>query len=58
MTLPEVAAHLGVPVTTIYAWRHAGVAPRGMRVGKHIRVRRSDLDAWMEAHLDDTQPSA
>ena len=53
LTLPEVAERLGVPVKTIYAWRHQGIAPRGIRVGKHVRVRPADLDRWIQEHEDD-----
>lgn len=44
-----VAAYLGVPVATVRAWRVAGIGPRGFRVGKHVRYRRSDVDGWIEA---------
>ena len=52
LTLSEVAEHLGVPLQTIYTWRHHGEMPIGIRVGRHIRVRRPDLDAWLDAHAD------
>ena len=43
---------LGVPVATLYAWRYRGTGPRGLRVGRHLRYRRSDLDAWIHQQLD------
>ena len=49
MLLPEdVAAFLGVPVKTLYQWRYKGVGPPGIRVGRHVRYRRQDLDAWLD----------
>ncbi len=51
-TLPEVADYLGVPVATVYAWRTRGLGPRGIRVGKHVRVRQADLDAWLDQQAD------
>ena len=51
--IEEFAAELGVPVRTIYGWRSKGIGPRGYRLGKHIRFRREDIEAWLESHADD-----
>jgi excisionase family DNA binding protein len=48
MTLQEVAEYLGVPESTIYAWRSKGIGPVGFRVGRHVRYRREAVDAWIE----------
>lgn len=48
----EVALFLSVPVKTLYQWRYKGVGPRGLRVGKHLRYRQDEIEAWLEA-LDD-----
>ena len=48
MTTEELAAYLRVPRATIYSWRHLETAPRAMKVGKHLRWRRSDVDAWLD----------
>lgn len=45
----EVAAFLTVPVATLYQWRHQGIGPRGIRVGRHLRYRRQELDAWLDS---------
>jgi excisionase family DNA binding protein len=52
MSLDEIADELGVPVRTVYAWRTKGLAPRGYKIGKHVRVKRADLDVWLEAQVD------
>lgn len=53
LTLAEVAEYLGVPEKTIYVWRSAGrPAPRGIRVGRHVRFKREDLDRWIEGQSD------
>ena len=52
MTLEEVADYLQVPVKTLYDWRHKGVGPSGMRVGRYVRYRRADIDAWLETCRD------
>lgn len=42
----EVAAFLGVPKKTIYAWRTAGKGPKGFRVGKHVRWHPRTVFEW------------
>jgi excisionase family DNA binding protein len=44
----EVAGYLGVPVKTLFQWRYKGVGPRGLRVGRHLRYRAEDVEAWLE----------
>lgn len=48
----DVANYLGVPLDTVYAWRSRGIGPRGIRVGRHVRYRRADVDAWLERQAD------
>lgn len=52
MSISEVAEVLGVPSATVYQWRHRGVGPRGVKVGRYLRFRREDLDLWIEARAD------
>ena len=44
----DVSERLGVPVTTLYSWRVRGEGPPALRVGKHLRWDRDDLEAWIE----------
>ena len=44
----EVAVVLGVPVKTLYQWRYKGVGPAGVRVGRHLRYRPADVEAWID----------
>ncbi len=55
LTTAQLAAYLQVPVATIHQWRYRGEGPRGAKVGKHLRWRRADVDAWLEAQ---SQPVA
>jgi excisionase family DNA binding protein len=48
----EVALFLSVPVKTLYQWRYKGIGPRGLRVGRHLRYRQDEIEAWLDA-LDD-----
>lgn len=53
----ELARYLGVPAATIYTWRYRGEGPPGFRVGKHLRFKPSEIEAWLEAHREDaTKP--
>lgn len=45
--ISDVSAYLGVPVATLYQWRHLGTGPKAYRLGKHLRYRQSDVDAWL-----------
>ena len=49
---PELARQIGVPVKTLYNWRANGKGPRAIRVGKHLRYRAADVDAWLEQQAD------
>ncbi|WP_200213391.1 helix-turn-helix transcriptional regulator [Micromonospora coerulea] len=44
----EVAEFLGVPVATLYQWRHRGVGPRGARIGRHLRYRWDDVEKFFD----------
>jgi excisionase family DNA binding protein len=52
--IEALAAEIGIPIRTIYAWRTRGTGPRGYRLGKHIRFRREDVEAWLEQHAEAT----
>jgi excisionase family DNA binding protein len=52
LSLDDIAEELGIPLRTIYAQRSRGIGPRGYRIGKHVRVRRSDLDTWLDRQAD------
>lgn len=50
-TPEEVADYLGVPVATLYAWRYQrnGKGPKSSKVGRHVRYRWADVEAWLDA---------
>jgi excisionase family DNA binding protein len=51
-TVAEVADYLGVPVKTLYRWRCVGYGPAGCRVGRYVRYRSSDVEAWIDKMTD------
>jgi len=48
MSPAELAALVQVPIGTVYAWRWRGGGPPGIRVGRHVRYRRRDVERWLE----------
>ena len=47
MTTQEVADFLGIPKGTLETWRVRGGGPVALRVGRHRRYRREDVDQWL-----------
>jgi excisionase family DNA binding protein len=43
----ELAAYLGVPVSTVYDWRTNGKGPRAFRFGKRLKFAISDVRSWI-----------
>jgi excisionase family DNA binding protein len=56
--LQQIAEELEVPLRTLYAQRSNGGGVKGYRIGKHVRVKRSDLNAWLEQQADDRRVPA
>jgi excisionase family DNA binding protein len=52
LTIEELSDYLQVPVKTLYDWRHRRLGPQGLRVGRYVRYRQSDVDAWLETCVD------
>jgi excisionase family DNA binding protein len=47
MDIAELAAYLGVPLSTIYDWRTRGKGPAAYRFGKHLKFAVSDVREWV-----------
>jgi excisionase family DNA binding protein len=56
LTTSELADYLGVQVQAIYDLRTDGRGPSGIRVGREIRYRVSDVRHWLD-DLQEPQPS-
>lgn len=52
LSVAELGAFLGVPVATIYRWRHHQRGPVGYRIGRHVRYRTRDVEQWLETQRD------
>jgi excisionase family DNA binding protein len=55
LTVQDLADYLGVPIATIYTWRHRGHGPPGFRVGRHLRFRTSDVTQWISQRINGSQ---
>lgn len=43
----QVAEQLQVAEQTLRYWRHVGSGPPSIKVGRGVRYRQSDVDAWL-----------
>ncbi len=43
----QAAAYLGVKEPTLVKWRMSGEGPCFVRVGRMIRYRQTDIEAWL-----------
>ena len=50
--LEWLSGYIGIPERTIYNWRQRGEGPPACRIGKHLRYRRSDVEAWLAERRD------
>ncbi|WP_179251257.1 helix-turn-helix transcriptional regulator [Enemella evansiae] len=55
LTARDVSAQIGYSVSTIYRRRSLGESlPRAVKLpGGAVRWRQADVDAWLEAQLED-----
>ena len=52
LSVEEVAEYLGVPVNTLYQWRHKGTGPTAFRVGRFLRYDPADVRAWLASNAE------
>lgn len=52
LTVDDLSDYLGIPKQTLYQWRTRHYGPIGCRVGKYVRYRLSDVDAWIESQRE------
>jgi len=48
----DVSAFLGIPVNTLYQWRHQGYGPKSCRVGRHVRYDPAEVRRWFASLAD------
>lgn len=52
LTCEQFAEMFQVPLKTARLWLREGSGPPSAKFGKHIRIRRSDIDRWAAARFD------
>lgn len=57
ITAEEAADHLGYAIGTLYNKVADGSGPPHRRLGRNLRFRRSELDAWVEAQNEVPAPA-
>lgn len=48
VSVEDLAEELQIPKSTIYGWKTRGLGPTWTRVGKHLRARRTNVEAWLD----------
>lgn len=51
LTPQEFAERVGVPLNTVFQWNSRGGGPRYLKVGRHVRYRLVDVEAWEAERL-------
>ncbi len=46
LSTTALSERFDVPVRTIQAWREQGTGPAGVRIGKVVRYRLSEVERW------------
>jgi predicted DNA-binding transcriptional regulator AlpA len=56
LSIEQLAEREGVPVRTVYWWNQTGKGPRRMKLGRSIRYRLADVEAWEAAQIVEAAP--
>lgn len=49
LTPGDVSDYISIPEETLAQWRYRRIGPAWLKVGRHVRYQRTDLDAWLAA---------
>lgn len=58
LSVEDLAEYLDVPIATVRRWRYIGTGPTSLKVGRHVRYRLADVDAWLDAQASTPRPAA
>jgi excisionase family DNA binding protein len=47
-TPQALAEYLNVSLSTVYQWRARGTGPQAHKLGRAVRFRKTDVEAWLE----------
>ncbi len=49
MTTSDLAERLRTPQSTVRYWRYIGYGPPGLKVGRRVLYRVTDVEAWLKS---------
>jgi len=49
MTTSDLAERLKTPQSTVRYWRYTGYGPPGLKVGRRVLYRVTDVEAWLKS---------
>lgn len=52
LTPKDICTQLQIPEQTFYQWRVKHLGPRAYRIGRHLRISRTDYESWLSSHLE------
>ena len=55
LNVNALAEYLDIPQATLYQWRARGEGPPGIRVGRYVRYRVSDVERWLDVQQHQIQ---
>lgn len=44
----QLASYIDISERTLEEWRRKGIGPRFVRIGKHVRYKLADVDAYLD----------
>ena len=42
---------IGIPVGTLYAWHVRGQGPQAVKIGRHLRYSRDEINHWVKVQV-------
>ena len=55
LTMDELSHYTQTSKSTLYSLRSQGRGPKGVRIGRALRFRKSDVDAWLHMLSDEAE---
>jgi predicted DNA-binding transcriptional regulator AlpA len=54
----QLSEEWGIPERTLGQWRYKRIGPKFVSIGRHVRYRRADVDAWLAGQTTETTERA
>ncbi len=54
----DLARREQVPIQTVYRWNSEGTGPPRLKLGRHVRYRLADVEAWEAERVSGGQGAA